>query len=113
MLTFMMTALLALAGCQLGGPRATGGGLHADNPAAKLYAIRRAGAERDTQAVPDLVELLDHEDPAVRLMSIQALQRITGERHGYEPYADPAQREAAIQRWVAAVANGVDVDASR
>jgi len=98
--------LLLLAGCQLGGPRATDGGLHSDHPAAKLYAIRQAGTQRDAAAVPDLVELLGDDDPAVRMMSIEALERITGERYGYSPYADAAEREPALRRWQQAVEQG-------
>jgi len=98
LLLALCVAAPQLTGC-FGGPSPSEGDLHSDDPAAKLYAIRKAGAQRDTSAVPDLVELLDHDDPAVRIMSIQALERITGERKGYEPYASRAAREPAITRW--------------
>ena len=82
-------------------PRAREGGFHAADPAAKLYAIHRAGDRRDAGAVPDLIEQLDHDDPAVRMLAIGALERITGERHGYDPSAPPAARRAAIEQWTA------------
>jgi len=105
-----LLVLVGLAGCQLGGPRATDGGLHSENPGAKLYAIRAAGEAGHDESVPDLVELLDHDDPAVRLYTIQALERITGERRGYLPYAEAAAREQAIARWVAAVESAGDAE---
>lgn len=89
----------ALGGC---GPKARDGGLHSDNPAAKLYAIRHAGETRDAAAVPALVEQLDSDDPAVRMLSIHALEQITGARLGYNPYASEAERRPAVERWAAA-----------
>lgn len=96
---FLLT--VALAACSP--PPASEGGFHSPDPASRLYAIHRAGEQRDRRAVPDLVEQLDNDDPVVRLMTIQALDRITGTRLGYNPYAPPAQRREAIDRWVAAV----------
>lgn len=46
-----------------------------------------------------LVEALDNDDRAVRMMAIQALQRITGTRHGFDPYAPRHVRETAVRRW--------------
>jgi len=94
----------ALAGCAA--PPASQGGFDSDNPAAILYAIRRAGDQRDAAAVPDLVACLDNDDPAVRMMAIGALDRITGTRMDYDPYAEPEQRQVAAQRWAQAVREG-------
>ena len=90
----------AVAGCA---PRASQGGLDSDNPAAQLYAIRRAGSAGDASAAPKLVEHLDSDDPAVRMFAILALERLTGERMGYNPYAPAHERREAIERWRRAV----------
>ncbi len=99
-----ITSLLSLflAGCQLGGPRATDGGFDSENPGAILYAIHQAGETKDESAVLPLIELLDHDDPAVRLFAINALERITGkaDRFGYDPYASEHDRRTAIDQWV-------------
>lgn len=87
-----------LSGC---GPKAIEGGFHSDNPAAKVYAIGHAADARDPAAVPDLVELLDSDDPALRMFAIQALERITGTRLGYNPYVSAVERRPAVERWVA------------
>jgi hypothetical protein len=87
-------------------PPASRGGLDSDNPASKLYAIRGAGLSGDRAYVPRLVEELEHDDPAVRMMAINALEKLTGQRMGYNPYAGPVQRQAAVDRWVQAVREG-------
>lgn len=92
---------LMLSGCTAG-PPVSEGTLTSPDPAARLYAIRRAGEQRDTSAVRQLIELLDSADPAERLMTIEALERITGTRLDYDPYANPQQREVAIASWVKA-----------
>jgi HEAT repeat protein len=86
------------------GPAAPKGNFNSDNPAARLYAIRRAGAEKDRSALGHLVKALEREDPAVRLMAIEALQRITDTRLGYNPYAPPPARRKAVKRWEEALA---------
>lgn len=98
-----LLVLLSSTGCQLGGPRATDGGFDSENPGAILYAIHQAGEARDKSAVLPLIELLEHDDPAVRLFSINALERITGreDRFGYDPYASEYQRRKSIDQWVA------------
>lgn len=91
---------LAAAGC---GPRAADGGFESDNPAARLYAIEQAGETRDRTAIPQLVAQLDSDDATIRLWSIHALERITGERLGYNPYVDAASRRPAVEAWEQAV----------
>ncbi len=84
-------------------PPASTGGINSDNPASKLYGITRADSLND---VPVLVEQLDHDDPAVRMMAIHALERITGERLGYNPYANLVERRPAVEAWEQAVRSG-------
>jgi HEAT repeat protein len=68
-------------------------------PAARNAAIVQAAAGRDAAAVPNLVRMLDSDDPATRLLAIDALDRITGERLGYEHAAHEHEREPAVRRW--------------
>lgn len=102
LLALAMTALCIACAA----PRASKGDFDSPDPAAKLYAINRAGNHRDDRAVKNLIEQLDNDDPAVRMMSINALHRITGARLDYNPYATPAARRPAIDRWVQFVENG-------
>ncbi len=103
-LGWLLTMILAaLAACT---PPASEGGFDSPDPASKLYAIQRAGEQQDRAAIPDLVEQLGSDDPAVRMMSINALERITGERLGYNPYGSLPERQDAIEGWAAAVREG-------
>ncbi len=104
-------ACVCVAGCG-GPPRASQGGFDSDNPGAKLYAIHDAGANRDATKLRHLVAELDSDDPTVRMMSIEALERITQTRLGYNPYDNAAKRQDAIRRWVDAVKSGQFVEAS-
>ena len=98
MLTLIMPLLCT--GCA---PPANLGGFDSPDPASKLYAIRQAGESGDAKHIPQLVEQLDSDDPAVRLFAISALERITGQRLGYNPYADESTRRSTIDNWVDAV----------
>jgi hypothetical protein len=69
------------------------------DPAGRMHAAGRAAATGDTTAEPELVEMLASDDPAERLVAIGTLERLTGERLGYDPAAGPALRRAAIERW--------------
>jgi hypothetical protein len=102
-LVFGLAPLLLLWGCA---PRATEADFESPNPASKLYAIRQAGAERDVSKVPALIEQLDSDDPAVRMYSIIALDKIVGRRLGYSPYDPPWKREPTVQAWVEAYRSG-------
>jgi hypothetical protein len=102
-----ITATLSLA-CLLPacGPSATEADFDSANPAARLYAIEDAARRGDRTAIRDIIQQLDCDDPAVRLLAISTLQRLTGETYGYRHYDDPAQRREAIARWVAALDSG-------
>jgi len=102
-LTAVVTLALGVSACA---PPASEGGFHSDNPSARLYAIHRAGQERDRTAIPQLVEQLESDDPAVRMFAIVALERITGQRMGYNPYRAAPKRWRAVQAWKQAVRQG-------
>lgn len=88
------------------GPSATEAHFDSANPAARLYAIERAARTGDITAAANIVEQLDSDDPAVRLLAIAALERLTGETYGYRHYDPPHLRRPAIRRWVEAVQSG-------
>ena len=88
------------------GPAAIEGGFDSANPAAKLYAIEYAAREGDRSAIPQIVEQLDSDDPAVRSLAISALRQLTGETFGYRDYDPPELRRQAIDRWTNALQSG-------
>jgi hypothetical protein len=75
-------------------------------PAARLQAIERAGALRDETATPWLVEQLDSDDPAVRMLALEALKRIEGHTLGYDHGDPPLKRLDAANKWTDHVSMG-------
>jgi len=65
----------------------------------RIKAIVEAGRERDDKAVPLIVDRLEDEDEGVRLYSIIALEKITGERFGYDYGDSMSERAGAVERW--------------
>lgn len=80
--------------------------LGAPNPLDRAVAAVEVAEERDPQAVHRLVDLLEDSSAAVRMYAILALERLTGSDYGYEYYADPAERAAAVNRWREALRAG-------
>ena len=91
-----LTVPLIAGACQA--PRAKPDVRHPD-PSVKIPAMKMAVRTQDHDAVAQLIEDLDSDDPAVRLYAIEALRRITGEDHGYQYWNDAFQRAPAIERW--------------
>jgi hypothetical protein len=69
------------------------------DPSVRIPGMVTAVRREQEQSLPQLIESLDSPDPAVRLFAIQALQRLTGQRLGYEYFHDEAERQPAVQRW--------------
>jgi HEAT repeat protein len=65
----------------------------------RILAIQAAGQAKDQSAVPLLVDRLEDEDDAVRFFAILALDRITGQRLGFDYAQPPSRRAAAVERW--------------
>ena len=61
-------------------------------------AVAAAGAG-DESAIPDLITMLDSDDPLVRMLAIRSLEHLTGEVRGYDHAAPEWQRSAAADRW--------------
>lgn len=70
-------------------------------PGARNAAIVDAAAKGDASARVQLVQMLDSDDPATRLLAISTLQRLTSQTFGYD-YAQPeVKRRPAVERWAA------------
>lgn len=105
--------LAAIAAVGLGGigPGCAGPpeGFDSPEPAARIRAITRAAREEDRSAIPDVVESLDSDDPAVRLIAIRALEKLTGTTRGYDHADAEWRRREAVDRWVAWLESGAEV----
>jgi hypothetical protein len=84
-------------------PSPTEAAFDSPNPASRLYAIEEAGKQRDKAAVAELVEQLESDDPAVRMLAIEALERIEGDTRGYCHEDPPYARREAVDEWVEVV----------
>lgn len=83
----------------------------AAEPAARIRASVNADREGDVTAIPKLIAGLSSDDPALRLISIRALENLTGQTYGYRYFAPEWEREQAIRRWVQAYSSEpADVD---
>lgn len=82
------------------------GGLQSSNPFERAMAAVHRAEQNDLTAVHQLVTLLEDRDPAVRLYSINALERLCGTRYGYVYYDPPERRAEAVARWRAALEAG-------
>ncbi len=82
-----------LAGCV---PIPTG--FDSSVPGARIDASVRAANEQDAKAIPDLIALLDSEDPATRLIASNAIEWIIGRPIDFDHGGMWAERQAAIAR---------------
>jgi hypothetical protein len=92
---------LALLGCARPAPMRAS--FHSDDVNERILAIRQAADAKDPSTVPLLVDRLEDEDEAVRFFAILALDRITGQRFGYDYGHSAGRRAAAVERWRAYV----------
>lgn len=97
---FWTATILVLSGC--GGPfnrKMRLSDLDSPNPAVRIMAIKWAGDNKASPAIPRLVDFLQDEDASVRFFAIEALRRITGTDNGYDYKASPQLRAEAVERW--------------
>ena len=66
---------------------------------ARIAAADAAGERQLRELAPQLVKLLDDEDPAVRRAAVTALRRITKTFLGYRVDASPSKRAKSIEAW--------------
>lgn len=102
---------LILLGCSgYTGPRSVVN----EDPYVKIPEIHKAVDRGDTSVLPQLVSDLDSDDPAVRLYSIGALERLTGQTFGYDwTQEDRAPRRPAIDQWNAYLASAATQPTSK
>ena len=72
----------------------------------EILQIARRGGPATPQTLRRLVEDLQHDDALVRTVSIETLERLTGQTMGYRPYDPPARRDEAVARWARALESG-------
>ncbi len=72
---------------------------YSDNPASRNAAIVDAAAAADDASIPNLVRMLDSEEPSTRFLAIQTLERLTGETFGYDYGWNESERREAVSRW--------------
>lgn len=75
-------------------------GFDSPQPAARIDAILDAARSGDRSAIPELIAMLDSDDPLTRLLAIQTLEDMTGQTLGYEQSASEFERSEAVGRWV-------------
>lgn len=92
----IIVAAAACGGCETPPPETS---FASNDPSARTRAIAKATRERDQSAVPDLIELLDSDDPAIRMLSIGALEDLTSRRFGYDHAAPRLERLKSIETW--------------
>lgn len=93
-------ALVLACGAMVAGCSSAPRGFDSPEPAERIAAATEAARTRDATAVPNLITLLRSDDPAVRMVSIRALEAITGETLGYNHAGPERERERAVRRWV-------------
>lgn len=92
-------AAVLLAGCLACGCVSAPADFNSPEPAARNAAIVKAARESDQKAIPDLIRMLESDDPTTRVLAIRALERLTGETRGYHPESDEAARQRAVDAW--------------
>lgn len=90
-------ALLMAAGCLA--PPVTERDLTSPEASRRALAVRQAAERRDQSLIPAIVDRLEDEDESVRFYAILALERLTGDRMGYEYHKSPGQQVEAVNRW--------------
>lgn len=97
---FLVGVMMATGACSAPPPA---GDFSAADTASVIRSIETVVRDRDTSKLRKIVEQLDSDDPAVRLVAISALHTLTGETCGYHYDDPPSFRQPAIERWVAYV----------
>lgn len=97
----VVTALIA--GC---GPSGRERELTSRDPIERSRGAIGVANSDDASSLHRLVNLLEDDDPGVRLYAILALRKMTGQDYGYRYYQREIEREAAVARWREALRTG-------
>jgi HEAT repeat protein len=109
---WLAIALLALAvGCSLA-PKGFEGLSH-PAPLVRARAVGMGRGLSDEVVLPALVDRLEDPDEVVRLTAHDELRHRSGQDFGFVPWADPAERAAAVARWRAWLAKRPGAPAPR
>ncbi|MCW5758011.1 MAG: hypothetical protein KIT54_12310 [Phycisphaeraceae bacterium] len=84
-----------LVGCSADMPAS----FDAPDAGSRLRAVVAGARAPQMDDLRGMVQALDSDDPALRMLAIAALVRTTGERFGYDPWADTGERRLAVGRW--------------
>jgi hypothetical protein len=74
-------------------------GLNHPAPIVRARAVGLGDGLPEGKVVPALIDHLGDPDPVVRLTAHEELRRRTGQDFGYVPWADAAERAAAMEHW--------------
>jgi hypothetical protein len=69
------------------------------DPGVKVPIIRAAVDRHDTSVIPQLIDDLNDDDPAIRFYANDGLQKLTGQDFNYRFYDDADARKPSIDRW--------------
>lgn len=69
-------------------------------PGDRVRAVAASARGETPEDLDALIDALDSDDPAERMLAISALKRLTGLTLGYDFSASRAERTASIGRWV-------------
>lgn len=69
-------------------------------PSRQTDALTSQAGLDDPSTIRGRIELLDSDDPLVRMLAQRSLERMTGETFGYDHAASQFERDRAIGRWV-------------
>ncbi len=103
MTVIRLSILMVIGSLVSCGQPASSGGFDSPMPSARLHALSEAARTGDRSDIKRIVELLDSDDAAVRLIAISTLERLTGETFGYRHYDPRWDREDSIKLWVNAI----------
>ena len=98
----LLAAILAgLGGCGSDAKRPIRPEFDLRDPSAcrRTEAVAMVGASKTTQHVPTLIDMLDDEDPAVRLTAGATLKSLTGHDTGYRASATQEERRKQQDAW--------------
>lgn len=80
-------------------PIQPGRDLHSPDPSLRALAVQDLASRGDHGYVPDMIELLDDRDEAVRLVAGGALTSLTGRESSYRAFAPRAERLEEMDAW--------------
>jgi hypothetical protein len=73
--------------------------VHSHDPDRQILAIKQDVACNNTVDIPQLVDDLSSDDPAIRFYAIQGLHRLTHDDFGYCYYLEVDRQQSAISKW--------------